>query len=72
MCRDSISFSFFSKQLTQFYYFHNRQDEDKGDKDNTLTPTTNECYKSLVVQHMRMYIKKKVTQRNINIQIFSA
>jgi hypothetical protein len=46
MCRDSISFSFFSKQQTQFYYFHNRQGEDKGDKDNTLTPTTNECYKS--------------------------
>ena len=60
------------KATNKFYYFHNRQGEDKGDKDNTLTPTTNECYKSPVVQHMKMYIKKKITQRNINIQIFSA
>lgn len=36
----------------------------------TLTPTTNEHYKSPVVQHMKMYIKKK--KRNINIQVFAA
>lgn len=34
------------------------QGEDKGDKDNSDS-ITNECYKSPVVQHRKMYRKKK-------------